>query len=282
MGSMARVSEDIMKNPDIATQIHPTAIVHPSADLGVGVEIGPYSVIEADVKIGDNTRVEAHVVLGRYTTLGRDCEVGVSSVLGGLPQDYKFRGERTFLDIGDNNIIREFCTIHRASGEEESTTIGNNNMIMGYCHIAHNCKIGSYITMANMVGISGHAMVEDRVVFGGMVGIHQNVRIGKFAMIGGMSKVVQDVPPFMMADGRPSKVCDLNVIGLRRSGVTPRVRAGLRKSYKLLYRSNLNVTQAVEAIESQIEPSEELTYLLDFIKHIRCGHHGRQREQPRS
>lgn len=270
-----------MKNPEIATEVHPTAIIHPTAELGVGVEIGPYCVIGADVRIGDGTRLESHVTVERFTTTGRDCRIGTSAVLGGLPQDYKFHGERSFLDIGDNNVIREFCTIHRASGEEESTSIGNNNMLMAYCHVGHNCKLGNGITMANNVGISGHGLVEDKVVFGGMVGVHQNVRIGKLAMVGGMSKVVQDVPPFAMADGRPAKVYDLNVIGLRRNGVMPRVRSGLRQSYKLLYRSGLNLSQAVTAIENDVEPSEELTYLLDFIRNIKCGHHGRQLELPR-
>ncbi|MBI2844125.1 MAG: acyl-ACP--UDP-N-acetylglucosamine O-acyltransferase [Armatimonadetes bacterium] len=279
---MVPVSEAGMKNAEVAMAIHPSAIIHPSAELGVGVEIGPYCVIGPDVRIGDGTRIESRVIVERFTTIGRNCLICTSAVLGGLPQDYKFRGERSFLDIGDNNVIREFCTIHRASGEEESTTIGDNNMLMAYCHIGHNCKLGDGITMANMVGISGHALIEDRVVFGGMVGVHQNVRIGKLAMVGGMSKVCQDIPPFMMADGRPTKVYDLNVIGLRRSAVLPRVRAGLRQAYKLLYRSSLNISQAVETIERDVEPSEELDYLLDFIKNIRCGHHGRQREHPRS
>lgn len=282
MGSTTSSSEERMNSSDIATRIHPTAIVHPSAEFGVGVEIGPYCVIGPDVKIGDGTRVEPHVHIERYTTIGSGCSIGASSVVGGVPQDYKFHGEESYLIVGDNNIIREFCSLHRASGDGESTVIGSNNMIMGYCHVGHNCKIGSYITMANMVGISGHTMVEDRVVFGGMAGVHQNVRIGKYAMIGGMSKVNKDVPPFMIADGRPAKVYDINSVGLRRSGISPRVRAGLRKSHKLLYSGTLNVSQAIEAIENEIEPSEELTYFLDFVKNIRCGHHGRQLEHPRS
>ncbi len=281
MTSNTGTSESAMKNPEIATEIHPSAIVHPSAVLGDGVEIGAFCVIGADVRIGDGTKLSSNVVVERFTTLGKNCRIEQGAVLGGLPQDYKFHGERSFLDIGNNNIIREFCTIHRASGEEESTTIGDNNMLMAYCHVGHNCKLGSNITMANNVGISGHTLVEDRVVFGGMTGVHQNVRIGKLAMVGGMSKVVQDVPPFMMADGRPTKVYDLNVIGLRRTGVAPRVRAGLRQTQKLLYRSGMNVAQAIEAIEAQIEPSPELTYLLDFVKNIRCGNHGRQKEHPK-
>ncbi len=172
--------------------------------------------------------------------------------IGGAPQDYRFKGEDSYLKIGDGNIIREYVTIHRASGEGESTIIGDNNMLMAYCHIGHNCKLGSNITMANYVGISGHTVVEDKVVFGGIVGVHQKVCIGTLSMIGGFSKVVQDIPPFAMADGRPARVCDLNVIGLRRNGVSPKVRSDIKHAYKLLYRSKLNRSQALEAIEAKL------------------------------
>jgi UDP-N-acetylglucosamine acyltransferase len=264
------------------TEIHSTAIVDKTAVLGAGVSVGAYSVIGPNVHLGDGTRIDAHVVIEQNTTLGKDCTVLAGAVLGGNPQDYKYHGEQTFLKIGDSNMIRECVTIHRASGEGESTVIGDNNMFMAYCHIGHNCTLGSGITMANTVGISGHTLVEDKVVFGGIVGVHQKVRIGKLAMVGGFSKVVQDVPPFAMADGRPCRVCDLNVIGLRRNGVGPKVRSDVKQAYKLLYRSNLNVTQALEAIENEIEPSEELHYLLDFIRNVRLGFGGRQLEAPRN
>lgn len=267
---------------DRKTEIDQTALVDPTAEIGENVTIGPYCVIGKNVRLGDGTRLDSHVVIEENTSLGKGCTVLKGAVLGGAPQDYKYHGEQSFLKIGDGNIIREYVTIHRASGDGESTIIGDNNMLMAYCHVAHNCHLGSNITMANMVGISGHTLVEDKVVFGGIVGVHQKVRIGKLAMVGGFSKVVQDVPPFAMADGRPSRVCDLNVIGLRRSGVTPKVRTDLKQAYKLLYRSNLNITQALEAIESEIEPSEELQYLLDFIRNVRLGFGGRQLEAPRN
>jgi len=270
-----------MKNTGCTTEIHPTAIVDPSAELGQGVVVGPFSVIGKNVRIGDNSQVDAHVIIEANTTIGKDCKIMSCAVLGGNPQDYKYHGEETYLTIGDGNIIREYVTIHRASGDGEATVIGDQNMLMAYCHIGHNCRIGNNITMANYVGISGHTIVEDKVVFGGIVGVHQKVRIGKLAMVGGFSKVVQDVPPFVVADGRPTKVFDLNVIGLRRSGVSPKVRSDLRQAYKLLYRSNLNVSQALEAIENEIEPSEELNYLLDFIRNVRLGFGGRQLEAPR-
>lgn len=270
-----------MKNKDKATEIHPTAVVDETAEIGQGVSIGAYSVIGKNVSIGDGTSVGSNVIIELNTSIGKENVILTGAVLGGAPQDKKFHGEDSYLRIGDNNIIREFVTIHRASGDGEVTSIGDNNMLMAYCHVGHNCTLCNGITMANYVGISGHVLVEDKVVFGGIVGVHQKVRIGKLAMIGGLSKVVQDVPPFSMADGRPTKVCDLNVIGLRRSGVSAKVRTEIKQAYKLLYRSNLNRTQAIEAIEKEIEPSEELQYLLDFIRNIRMGFGGRQLETPR-
>ena len=256
--------------------IHETAIVNPGAKLGVGVKVGAFSIIGPDTRIGDRCTIAPHAIIEPFVTVGDDCRICSGVILGGQPQDHKFKGERSFLTIGHNNIIREYVTIHRATGEGNRTIIGDDNMLMAYCHIGHNCVIGDGISMANMVGISGHVIVEDKVVFGGMVGVHQFVRIGKMAMVGGYSKIVQDVPPFAMVDGRPAKVYDLNVIGLRRSGVRPDVRNGLRQAYKLLYRSNLNLSQAVESIESEIEPSIERDYLLDFVRSVKVGFAGRQ------
>jgi UDP-N-acetylglucosamine acyltransferase len=258
-----------------STDIHPTAIVDPSAELDLEVSVGPYSIIGPNVHLGRGTVLEAHVVIEPWTTLGRGCHVRTGAVLGGPPQDLKFCDEESYLIIGDRNIIREYVTIHRATGEGEATRIGDDNMIMAYCHIGHNCKIGSGISMANQAGISGHVVIEDRVVIGGMVGIHQYVRVGKLVMVGGCSKVVRDVPPFMKVDGRPTEVMDLNGVGLRRAGMTAHVRAGLKYAYRLLYRSALNLSQAIEAIESEVEPSQERDYLLDFLKTTRGGYGGR-------
>ena len=262
-------------------KIHSTASIDPSATLGDDVEIGPYAVIGEEAVIGNGTRLRAHAVIEPYVTLGAGCDVFSGAVLGGIPQDRKFKGEKSFLIIGDNNIIREHVTIHRAAGAGNETRIGDNNLIMAYCHIGHNCQISSGITMANSTGISGHCLVEERVNFGGFVGVHQFVRIGRLAMIGGYSKVTQDIPPFMMGDGRPCKVLDLNVIGLRRSGVSSPVRTDLKQAYKLLYRSQMNMSQAVEAIENEVEASPERDYLLDFIRNIRFGSNGRQNDASR-
>ena len=258
--------------------IHPTAVVDPSAELADDVTVGPYCVIGQGVQIGQGTRLESHVVIETNTTIGAECQIRQGSVIGGPPQDHKFKGERSFVQIGDRNVIRELVTIHRATGEGEATRIGDDNMIMAYCHIGHNCWMGNGVIMANNVGISGHSLIEDRVVFGGMVGVHQFVRIGKFAMVGGLSKVVSDVPPFMMADGRPTELIGLNVLGLRRAGIPPKVRTGLKQAFRLLYRSGMNLTQGIEAAYNEVEASEERDYLLEFLTNIRRGFGGRQND----
>ncbi len=262
-------------------RIHPTAVVDSKAELAPDVSVGPYCVIGPGVIIGARTRLEAHVVIESNTQLGEDCQIRQGAVLGGSPQDHKYKGERSYLIVGSRNIIREFATLHRATGEDEATRIGDDNMIMAYCHVGHNAQLGSGIVMANNVGISGHCLVEDRVVFGGMLGIHQFVRIGKLAMIGGFSKVVTDVPPFMMVDGRPTEVVSPNVLGLRRAGIPPRVRASLKQAFRLLYKSGLNLSQAIEACYNEIDPSDERDYLLEFLSHIRRGNSGRQNDPNR-
>jgi UDP-N-acetylglucosamine acyltransferase len=262
-------------------RIHPTAVVDPAAQLGEDVTVGPFCVIGPNVRIGRGTVLDSHVVVEGHTTLGEDCRVFQAASLGGPPQDHKYRGERSYVVLGDRNVIREYVTIHRATGEGEATRLGDDNMIMAYCHIGHNSLLGNGIIMANQVGISGHCLVEDRVVFGGITGIHQFVRIGKFAMVGGMSKQVTDVPPFMMADGRPSEVVGLNVLGLRRAGIPPKVRAGLKQAFRILYRSNLNLSQGIEAAYNEVEPSDERDYLLEFLANIRRGHAGRQNDPNR-
>lgn len=262
-------------------KIHSTAQIDPSAQIGDDVEIGAFCAVGAQVRIGAGTRLRPHVVIEPFVTLGARCDVFPGAVLGGTPQDRKFKGETSYLVIGDGNVIREHVTIHRAAGEGMETRVGDDNLLMAYCHIGHNCIIGSHITMANMVGISGHCEVEDQVVFGGIVGVHQKTRIGRLAMVAGYSGLRQDVPPFMLADGRPAEVIDLNIIGLRRSGISETVRTDLKRAYKLLYRSQMNTTQALEAIETTIEVSPERDYLLDFIRHIRFGSKGRQHDVPR-
>lgn len=261
--------------------IHETAIIDPGAELGVDVEIGPYCVVGPSVRIGDRTCLGAHAVIEGGTTLGEECRVASGAILGGPPQDTKYKGEPTFLTIGDRNIIREGVTIHRATGEGNTTVVGSENMIMAYAHIGHNAHVGNNVTIASYVGISGHVTVEDRVVFGGFVGVHQFVRIGKITMVGGMSRVVQDVPPFMLVQGEQLQPHGLNVVGLRRTGVTAEVREQLKEAYRLLYRAGLNLQQAVERISEEVPPSEERDYLVSFLEAVQSGRHGRQFDRPK-
>lgn len=266
---------------NIKPGIHPTAIIDPTAEIGTGVSIGAYCVIGRDVKIGDGTEISPNVVIDHSTWLGKNNKVMSGAVLGGDPQDWGFKGEESFVKIGDNNIIREFVTIHRASGEGTETVIGDNCMLMAYCHIGHNCHLGSYITMANSVGVSGHVHIEDKVVFGGISGIHQFVRIGKMSMVGGFARIVQDIPPFSISEGRPAQVRDINVIGLRRNNIGPTTRSALKKAFKLLYMSNLNKTQALEVIEEEVEKGPEVEYLLNFLRTTKEGTSGRALQIPK-
>ena len=260
--------------------IHPTAILHPSAVIDPTAEIGPYCILGPNVTVAAGSVLHPHVVVERNVRIGRDCEVYSGSVLGGPPQDHKFKDEQSWVEIGDNNIIRECVTIHRATGEDQVTRLGSHNMLMAYVHIGHNCEIANHITLASYVGVSGHVTIEDNANIGGITGIHQFCRIGTLAMVGGLSGVVQDIPPYMLSNGRPARVYDVNVRGLRRAQVTAKVRGELREAYKLLYRSNLNASQALETIEEEIAPSPELHHLVEFIRNTRSNGYGGRGNNP--
>lgn len=265
----------------MARSIHPTAVIDEGAYLADNVTVGPFCTVGEDVQIGEGTRLESHIVVLPGTRIGKNCTMWSGAVLGGPPQDHKYKGEKSLLILGDNNILRECVTLHRSVGEGVATRIGNDNMFMAYAHVGHNCEIGNGNTISSYVGLSGHVLLEDNIVIGGMVGVHQYCRIGKLAMVGGVSKINQDVPPFMLADGVTARVLDLNKIGLRRYGVPPSVRSTLRQAYKLLYRSDLNLSQAMERIEEELESSEELDYLLAFMRGTQSGFGGRGNEKPR-
>ncbi len=262
------------------TSIHPTAIVDPKAEIGEGVEIGPFCIIEAGTVIGAGSTLESNVIVKRGTSIGTNCRLMPHVILGGEPQDLKFKGEESFVRIGNNNVLREMVTIHRATGEGQATVIGDDNLLMAYVHFGHNCVVGNGNMISNSTGVSGHVTIEDKCVIGGFVGIHQFVHIGKMAIVGGLSKVVQDVPPFCMCDGRPSKIHGLNVRGLRRNGVSQEQRNQISKAFKLLYRSELNTSQALERIAEEVPNSETLEYLISFIVRVREGRLGRQDETP--
>ena len=252
-------------------RIHPTAIIHPTAEIEADVEIGPYCIVGKQVRIGAGTVLHGHATIQENTFLGKECVIFSGAILGGPPQDHKYQDEDTYVIIGDRTTIRECVTIHRATGEGCVTRIGDENMLMAYAHVGHNCDIGHHVTLASYVGISGHVSIEDHVNIGGLTGVHQGCRIGTLTMLGGFSKITQNIPPYMLADGNPAKVYDINKIGLRRASIVPKVRNELRQAYKLLYRSNLNMSQALETIEEEIDKSVELEHLLKFIRSSRNG-----------
>lgn len=262
------------------TTIHPTAVVHLTAALDDDVAVGPYSIIGAHVQIGAGTTIGAHVIIEENTHIGRNNIIYHGAVLGAPPQDRKFKHERSYLKIGDNNWIREYVTIHRASGEEQETRIGSNTFLMAYVHIGHNCTVGDGVVMANSVGVSGHCEIGDGANLGGMAGIHQFTRIGKLAMVGGMSRVVRDVPPFMIVEGSPAEVRGVNIVGLRRAGVPEHSRDALRKACRYMFFSEMNIAQAIAKIRAEIDMTAELDHLIGFIEQIRHGRNGRALDQP--
>lgn len=253
--------------------IHPTAIVHERAQVPRDASIGAYAVIEEDVVIGAGCEIGAHAVIKRFTTLGQRNRVFEHAVLGGEPQDVKFKGETSRLSIGDDNLIRESVTIHRASGEGETTRIGSRNFLMIGTHIAHNCEIGDDNIFANGAALAGHCEIEDHVFLSSNVGAHQFVRFGRYAMVGGKSKIVQDVLPFFTTDGNPPRVRGLNTVGLRRAGFSSDSRAALKRAYRLLFRRGApSLADALAQLESSND--EHVQHLAHFIRNSRRGFTG--------
>ncbi len=252
-------------------EVHSTAVVHPTAKLAEGVRIGPYAVVGEQVSIGEGTSIGPHVVIDAFTTLGRDCQVYPGAVVGSAPQDLKHQGEVSYLVIGDRNIIRECVTINRATDLADETRIGNDNLFMAYVHVAHDCLIGDHVILANGVTLAGHVVLEDFVTIGGMVGLHQFIRVGKMAMIGAMSRLAQDVPPYMLVEGNPPKVYGTNAIGLRRRGLDAQTRAAIKKAYRLFYRSGLNVSQATAQMDETLKQIPEIAHLLRFLSGSQRG-----------
>jgi len=249
----------------VATVIHPTAVVHPRAALGEGCEIGPYCVIGPDVVLGPGNRLHSHVVIDGETVLGRDNEVFPFASIGLKTQDLKWRGGRTRTELGDRNTIREGVTIHSATGDGEVTRIGSGNHILAYSHIAHNVVLGDQVIVSS-AGLAGHVVVEDRAVIGGHSLVHQFCRVGTMAIVGGCSKVVQDVPPYMLADGNPASVRSVNKVGLERNGVSEETAAALKSAFRILFRDNLSISNALAQIEHELPPLPEIRRLAQFIR----------------
>lgn len=253
--------------------VHKTAIIQPGAKLSSGVSVGPYSVVEGNVTIGDNVRVGSHCVITGQTTIGRNCKIYTGAVIGSAPQDRKFSADdNVFLNIGENNIIREYVTINPGTADGGGkTVIGNNNLIMAYAHIAHDCILSNNCVMANAATLAGHVTLEDAAVIGGFSAVHQFVRLGRLSIVGGCSKVVQDIPPFTMCDGHPAKVYNLNLVGLKRSQVKMESIRVLKKAIKILFHSGLSKTSALEKLENELTPCDELEHLIFFTKTTKRG-----------
>jgi UDP-N-acetylglucosamine acyltransferase len=246
--------------------IHSTAIVHPKAAIGPECEIGPYCVIGEHVVLGRGCRLHSHVVLDGDTTLGEANEIFPFASIGLKTQDLKWRGGVTRTEIGDNNTFRECVTIHSATGEGEVTRVGSNNHVLAYSHIAHNAIVGNYVVMSNNATLAGHVLVEDRAIVGGLAAVHQFCRIGRLAIVGGCSKVVQDVPPFMLADGNPAETRTVNKVGLERNGVSEPAQAALRQAYKILFREGLTISNALARIEQELPRLAEIEHLVAFVR----------------
>jgi UDP-N-acetylglucosamine acyltransferase len=253
-------------------KIHPTAIVHPDARLAEGVEVGPYAVIGRHVTVGRDTRISSHVLIEGWTTIGERNQIHSFSSIGTPPQDIGYRDEETYLIIGDDNVIRECATVHRATTKEDrKTVIGNRNFLMAYSHVAHDCKLGDHIIMANSVALGGHIEIGDHAIVGGIVAVHQFARIGPYAIIGGQSAVTLDIPPYVSAAGNRAQLYGLNLVGLKRKGFTDQTIATLKKAYKTIFRSGLTQEEAIQKTLDEIHDCPEVNVLVDFIRTSKRG-----------
>lgn len=255
----------------MSQRIHPTAFVASSAQLGDDVDVGAFAIVGDDCVVGDGCVIAARATLERYVTLGRNVKIGIGTVLGGDPQDLKFKGERTTVEIGDDTVIREYSTINRGTSQSFKTTVGQGSFIMSYVHLAHDCHVGDGVVLANMVQLAGHVTVEDKVILSGVTAVHQFTRIGRNAIVGGCSRVSKDVPPFVKAVGNPMKLYGLNSLGLQRNGFSPEAIRALKRAYVLLFRSELNIGQAVERVNAEVDPLPEVRQLVEFVETSQRG-----------
>jgi UDP-N-acetylglucosamine acyltransferase len=251
--------------------IHKTAVIHPKARLGNGCKIGPYCVIGEHVVLGPRCKLHSHVVIGGHTKLGKENELFPFTSIGLKTQDLKWKGGVTRTAIGDHNTFREYVTVHSATGDGEVTVVGSHNHILAYCHVAHNVTLGDHIIMSNVATLAGHVTVEDHAVIGGLAAVHQFCRIGKLSMIGGCSKVVQDVPPFMIADGNPAETRTINKVGMERNGISEKAQTALRQAYKILFREGLTIPNALAKIKKKLPPLPEIKHLINFVKSSERG-----------
>jgi UDP-N-acetylglucosamine acyltransferase len=250
----------------MSARIHPTAIVSPDASLGADVEIGPYAIVGEGCTIGDGCIIAPRAMLERNVILGANVKVGSGTILGGDPQDLKFRGEHTTVEIGEGTVIREYSTINRGTTQSFRTTIGSNCFIMSYVHLAHDCHVGDGVILVNSVQLAGHVTVGDKAIIAGQSAAHQFVKIGQYSFVGGCSRISQDVPPYIKAVGNPIKLYGLNSVGLQRNNFPEDVVRELKRAYRLFFRSELNVTQAKERAATELKPYPEVQELLRFVE----------------
>jgi len=253
--------------------IHPTAIIDSKADIREGVEIGPYCVIEKGVSISEGTKIGPHVVIREGTQIGKQCQISQFASIGEAPQFSGYKGEKTFLQIGDRNIIREFVTLHRGTVKGGGkTVIGNENFIMAYSHVAHDCQIGNQVIMANGATLAGHILIEDFAIIGGLSAIHQFCRVGTYAIIGGITGVILDIPPYTKAQGDRAKLFGLNTVGLKRANFSEETLKALKKAYRIIFRSGLTLEKAMKQVgEEEISQTPEVQHFLQFIQGSKRG-----------
>jgi len=247
-------------------RIHPSAIISPDAEIASDAEIGAFAIVGENCTIGSGCVIAPRATLERNVTLGENVNIGIGTILGGPPQDLKYAGEETTVEIGDGTVIREYTTINRGTAHSFKTSVGRNCLLMSYVHLAHDCHIGDNVILSNVVQLAGHVTVEDRAIISGLSAVHQFVRIGRHSFIGGCSRVSKDIPPFLKAVGNPVKLYGLNTIGLQRSGMDEATILELKRAYRLLFRSDHNVTQAIVQAQNELEPLSEVKELIRFVE----------------
>ena len=255
----------------MSTSINNLAIVSPKAQLGENVSVGPFTIIEDDVIIGAGTTIGANALIANGARIGKECRIHHGAVLSTPPQDLKFRGEVTTLELGDHSIIREYVTMNRGTHERWKTNVGNHCFIMAYSHVAHDCSVGNHVILANSANMGGHVVIEDHAVIGGLVAIHQFSHVGRHAMVGGGFRITKDVPPYVLAGSEPLSFKGLNIVGLKRRNFSPQAIVNIEKVYKLIYHSQLNVTQALDQIRNEMQITDEVRHILDFIEKSKRG-----------
>lgn len=255
----------------MSARIHPTALIDPGARLGEGVDVGPWAIIGPQVTVGDRCRIGARVTLERNVRLGAEVWVGEGTLLGGAPQDLKFGGEDTWVEIGEGTVLREYVTINRGTRATGRTTVGARCFLMTYVHLGHDCHLGDGVIIANAANLAGHVTVQDRAQLSGLTGVHQFVTIGTHAFVGGMTRVSQDIPPYVKAVGNPMELYGLNTIGLQRAGFAPETINALKRAYRLFFNSDYNLSQAAERARIDIPPSPEVERFIAFVESSERG-----------